>query len=346
MTLRVDTAVLGSGPVALAHALFQSRDGPVVLAARPEAPTAGVERVPAALLTLLLELGIVPGELDVDELSRARRVAWDAPSPVESRGPACAHLERTALVDALWRRVRDQPEIHLVPPIARRVDVALAGDGWAATRLVDATGRRAVTATARAHPVPVWVATCCTVPRQGGDPTMQLAAGPSGYAYRLGSARWLTVGWVSPNSPPRDGPGLTSRIALEGGGWLTEGIDLRDATVARRTASISITTLRDDPRTQPLADAALARDALASQGAAIGLSEARLAAEPGARAAMADRHREGIDRHLHHLISLLATCTHHHTQTWRSYASWVQHQHQRPSRDHPPGRAERWVTAR
>lgn len=326
MTLAVDTAVLGSGPVALASALFRSRHGAVALAARPEAPAAGIERVPAALLTLLLELGIVPAELDVDRLTRARLVAWEAPSPVERPGPACAHLDRAALVAALWRRVAEQPAIHVVPPVVGSAEVALAGGGWVAERLVDATGRRALTAAARAHPIPVWVAACCTVPRQGADPTMQVAAGPTGYAYRLGSAHRLTVGWVSPQRPPHDGAGVTARIVAEGAGWLTDGVDLRGAIVTRRAASLAIARRPDDHRIQPLGEAALGRDALASQGAAIGLSDARLAAEPDEAAVLAERHRDGLDRHLRHLGGMLATCAHHDAPAWLAYRGWVERQ--------------------
>ena len=326
MTIAVHTAVLGSGAAALAHTLFQARHGPVVLAGRSEACAPGVERVPAPLLTLLLELGVVPAELDVDGLTRARLVAWEDPAPSERFGPACAHLDRRALVEVLWDRVRDRPEIHVVPPVLRGFEVAFEGEGWAARRLVDATGRRALTATARVHPVPVWVATCCTVPRGNMDPTMQLAAAPTGYAYRLGSAHWLTVGWVGAGSPPLDGASLGNRIAREGVGWLADDVDLRDARVVRRAASVSIAVGREDRRVVPIGDAVLGRDALGSQGAAIGLSDARLAVGPAEGTEVADRHADGLERHLRHLAGMLTTCTHHRARPWLVYRRWVEQQ--------------------
>lgn len=330
MTVAVDTAVLGSGAVALAHALFQAGHGPVVLAGQQAAALPAVERVPAPLLTLLLELGIVPAELDVDRLTRRRVVAWEDPSPDERDGPACAHVDRGALVDALWRRVRACPDVHVGRAVRHRSEITsvrrlgFEGPGWRARRLVDATGRRALTATRRVQPSPVWVATCCTVPRGDRDPTMRLAAGAGGYAYRLGSARWLTVGWVGPGAPPLDGAGVGQRIAREGAAWLTDGIDLRGAQIVRRVASIAVAAGARDPGVIAIGDAALGRDALASQGAAVGLSDARLAAGPDPE--VGRRHAEGLERHLDHLTGMLAACRHHRSQAWLVYRRWLEGQ--------------------
>ena len=98
------TTVLGSGVAAAACALFAARHGPVRLCGRPATPDHSVESVPAATLTLLLELGITPVELDVDRLTRDRRVAWEDAEPAVHSGPACAHLDRAALHAALWER--------------------------------------------------------------------------------------------------------------------------------------------------------------------------------------------------------------------------------------------------
>ena len=253
------TVVLGSGAVALAHALFQARYGPVVLAARPVAAMPAVERVPAPLLTLLLELGIVPAELDVDRLTRDSLVAWEQVAPMARRGPACAHVDRSALVGALWRRVQACRNVEVVPPL-RSQDLA------ATERFVDATGRRALTAVHRVHPTPVWMATACTIPREDLDPTMRLAAGPNGYAFRLGSARWLTVGWVGPGAPPPDSAAVCDRLVDGGAGWLLEDVDLADAEVVRRVASVAVTAASDDARVLALGDAALGRDALGVAG--------------------------------------------------------------------------------
>lgn len=177
------------------------------------------------------------------------------------------------------------------------------------------------------QPAPVWIAASCTVPRGDADPAMRLAAGPGGYAYRLGSTRWLTLGWVGPGRPPRDGAGVADRVASEGAGWLSDDVDLSGATVLRRVASVSIAIGRDDPWTVRIGDAALVKDALASQGTSIGLSDARLAADADdapALAALVNRRADGIERHLRHLGSMLATCAHRHARSWLVYRRWVE----------------------
>lgn len=311
-----ETVVLGSGPVALAHALFAARTGPVVLRCRPPATVPAVESVPAPLLTLLLELGITPAELDVDHLTTKRLVAWEDPAPDERQGPACAHLDRAALAGALWRRVQDCPEVH--------VPHAEPGEFATATGVVDATGRRALTARRHARPSPAWVATCCTLERGDLDPAMRLAAGPTGYAYRLGSARWLTVGWVAPGSPPRDAAELRRRLEDSGAGWLAGDVDFQDGRWSRRVASLSIPFV--SPDVVAIGDAALARDALASQGTSIGLSDARLAAGRASRHDLEHRRADGLDRHLRSLRSALATCRHRGMPAWSDYGRWLDHQ--------------------
>ncbi|MGI9000924.1 MAG: hypothetical protein ACR2GH_04590 [Pseudonocardia sp.] len=304
--------VLGSGPVALACALFAARSGTVLLAARPLAVQPAVESVPAALLTLLLELGVVPAELDVQELSRRRLVAWEHDEPEGRDSPACAQLERSALRGALWRRVRECPAIRVVAPAAR--------DSGDATRLVDATGRRAVTTAGHLRPPRPWIAASATVARGDADPTMRLAAGPTGYGYRLGSARWLTVGHVGPGPPPRDGHALRNRIEGLGTGWLTEGTALDGVATARRVASLSVPVAADNPRVVPIGDAALARDALASQGTSIGISDARLLAEGYD---IVGRIVDGRARHLRFLATALHSCRYRDAPVWRAYREWL-----------------------
>lgn len=314
------TTVLGSGPAALAHALFAARHGPVVLAGRSVPSSPGVESVPAAVLTLLLELGITPTELDVDRLDRGRLVAWEQAEPEARSSPACAQVDRAALVTALWRRIRCCPQILVVGRLRAHAADAVTG------RLVDATGRRAVTAHDHIRPRQPWVAASCTVPLRTFDPTMRLAAGAGGYAYRLGSASWLTVGWVGTGVPPRDADALRRRIFDAGAGWLLEQVPLEAMPTTCRVASMSI-PVRGPGSVIALGDAALARDALASQGGSIGLSDARLAAEPATSTAdITQRAADGRERHQRFLTGVLASCRHRDAPAWSEYRQWVAHQ--------------------
>ena len=305
------TTVLGSGGAAAACALFAARHGPVRLCGRPHAPVSSVESVPAATLTLLLELGITPAELDVDRLTRDRRVAWEQAEPAEHTGPACAHLDRAALHAALWRRVTRHPHVHLTG----RDDVVPRG------RVVDATGRQAVTALDVLRPPRTWTAATITGPA-GPDPALHLAAAPDGYAYRLGSARHTTVGWVGPDRPPRDAAALAHRIVESGCGWLLAGLDLPFTSTVRRPAGLALST--PAPDAVPIGDAALARDALASQGLSLALSDACLAADPAVtNATLAARRADAVGRHLEHLRRTVVACRFAAFPAWVRYGEWL-----------------------
>lgn len=311
------TTVLGSGVAATACALFAARHGPVVLAGTPPPRRAtAVESVPAATLTLLLELGVVPGELDVPHLIRGRTVMWEHDGPVRHVGPACAHLDRGALLDALWRRVAADARITVV--------TRAAGQDTTPHRRVDATGTRALTAVSVARRPGAWTASTVTLPRGNADPELRLVAAPEGYGYRLGSERLLTIGWVGSGGPPRDGPALWQRIDGAAAGLLTGVPRPPRGPTHRRPAGLAVPVAA--PATVPIGDAALTRDALASQGTAIALSDACLAADPRTTdAELSARRAEARERHLRHLTETLRTCRYADEATWASYRRWLAH---------------------
>jgi hypothetical protein len=315
VTRRRATTVLGSGVAATACALFAARHGPVTLAGAPPLRRAtAVESVPAATLALLLELGIVPRELDVARLLRGRTVTWERAEPLHHDGPACAHLDRSALLHALWRRVVADARVTVVP----------GGAGPAAPpgRLVDATGARARTAVAVGRRPGAWTAATVTLARGDADPGLRLAAAPDGYGYRLGSASSLTIGWVCSGRPPRDGPALWRRIESNSA-WLLTGLPGPPGEPTyRRPAGLALPVAAD--AAVPIGDAALTRDALASQGTAIALSDACLAAEPRTTdAELTGRRTDARGRHLRHLTETLRTCRFAAEPTWDSYRRWL-----------------------
>jgi 2-polyprenyl-6-methoxyphenol hydroxylase-like FAD-dependent oxidoreductase len=319
--MRVDT-VVGSGVAGLACALFAAQHGPVRLyggRARQGSrslrrPGRVVESVPAATLTLLLELGLTPSELDVGELRRDRVVAWDA-DPRAHTGPVCAHIDRVALHAALWERVTANPAITVVD----RAEPDRAASGW-----VDATGRRALSARTKLRPPRTWTASTVTVGPGRASGFLRFAAAPDGYAYRLGSARWTTVGWVGPGRPPRDAASLRHRIDTAGCGWLLEGCVLASAGPPdHRSASTSIPVPGACAGTA-IGDAALTRDALASQGVSLALSDACIVADPQvSRQAMVARTVDARSRHIQHMAGMVTSCRYADTPTWTEYAAWL-----------------------
>jgi 2-polyprenyl-6-methoxyphenol hydroxylase-like FAD-dependent oxidoreductase len=313
----VTTTVLGNGVTATAYALFAGRHGPVVLHGRPHVAGARtVESVPAATLALLLELGIVPAELDVLGLRRERWVAWEGATPERRDGPACAHLDRSALLGALWRRVAEHPAVELAAGRDGQHDVEREP-------VVDATGRRACTAVEVRRPPSSWVASVAYRPRDDADPALRLAAAADGYVYRLGSARWLTVGWVGPGTPPRDATALWRRIGGSGAGWVLADLPGPSSEATWRCPAGAALPIAG-AGVLPIGDAALTRDALASQGTSIGLSDACQAADRRSTPADLAAHRaDARRRHLRQLGEMLRACRFADMPVWSTYHRWV-----------------------
>lgn len=307
------STVLGSGVAATACALFAAPHGPVRLYGSPDPRPGGVvECVPAATLTLLLELGLVPAELGVHALVRERWVSWDGAAPEYRIGPACAHLDRVRLCAALWSRVDAHPAVE-VRPRERKAPTGEPG------RVVDATGGRSLTAIEVARDPRPWVAATITVPSGRADTALHLAAAPEGYAYRLASADRTTVGWVGPGRPPRDAGALWDIVERAGAGWLLAGVAAAATEpTCRRPTGPSLPVA--GPGTVPIGDAALTRDALASQGTAIALSDACLAADPRTSdATLALRRADARYRHLRHLREMADTCRFADEPAWARY---------------------------
>jgi hypothetical protein len=306
--------VVGSGTTALAAALFATHHGSVDLFARIRpGRSRSVESIPAAALTLLVELGITPDELDVAALSRRRLVAWEGSEPRALEGPACAHIDTAALHHALVRRAAHHPAVTF----RTELDKSTLRPGW-----VDATGRRAMSAHGHLRPPRTWTAAQVTVPST--DPgELRLAAAHDGYAYRLGSAHWTSIGWVGPDSPPLSGAELAARIECRGAAWLLDGVEIPDGALTyRRAASAAVP--KPSGAAVAVGDAALARDALASQGVSIGLSDACLIADPATTMQdMAHRRDEAVSRHFRHLAEMAATCRYADAPSWSEYFAWI-----------------------
>jgi 2,4-diaminopentanoate dehydrogenase-like protein len=171
------------------------------------------------------------------------------------------------------------------------------------------------------HAIPAVVAAAPGIATYNGLPlTLPRATVP---AAEVGSAHQTSIGWVRPGRPPLTGGQLRAYIEKRGAAWLLEGVDVSDGVFTyRRAASAAI----PEPSTAaiPVGDAALVRDALASQGLSIGLSDACLVADPATTVDdMTRRRNEAILRHFRHLGQMATTCRYADSPRWARYLAWV-----------------------
>lgn len=327
-----EAIVLGAGPVGLVAALTLARNRRVALIThRLPAVTdsSRVEAVPAALLTLLLEFGVHPAELGVTRLYESRVSAWEAATPDTQASPVTAHLERPALELALLRRALATPRLDLIyGRVSSQLVEQLGRAARPGCRLLDATGRRAVSAAARTQPPQPWGSRSFWVSNehQQIDGTFRLAALPDGYVYRLGSASLAGLGFVG------RGELLTAsaeeiRRQLKAGGddWILDGLPPPDRMRPGKTAPASVQWAGGGAALR-IGDAALARDALSSQGLSCGISEALYVAAGEKLSDLLEvRQTEQRILHLQSLGQLISRCRYRRLQAWRCYAAFIDH---------------------
>lgn len=318
-----DTVVVGDGPVGLAAVLAAARRGRTLLVGRrkPSSEQPRIDAVPAPFLTLLLEFGVHPAFLGVRELHDTRLVAWERAEPELIRGPATAHVERPALERALAGLVDGMAGIE--------VTTFPSFPSPTANTVIDATGRRAISAQHRVHPPEPWTARTFWTP---GSFTVaarafRMAALPDGYAYRLGSGTRVVLGIVGEKVALRQTPDeVEQRLRAQGAGWLLAGLPALSVMKVGRGGAASLQwTEGKTTTTLRVGDAELARDALASQGLAIGVSDALQLATgettPGSD--WARRQQEQRERHISTLLAVIARCRFRNHPTWSRYADFL-----------------------
>ena len=329
-----DVVILGAGPAGLMAALEFSKNHSTTLIARqlPSAEDAPrVEAVPASLLALLVELGIHPQQIGVEGLHESRRIAWEQEAIVESRGPVAAHVERPLLDLALLKVVAACGDVNIVLSDHR--------DAFKAVReaascdndllLIDATGRRSVSAKKRVQPARPWAARTFVALSQScrAGPELRIAALPGGFVYRLGSSRHIVLGIVGRNKTIVGDPLNLEQQLLEcGAGWILEGLPAMADLVPGMFSAASVQWTSDGVGWR-IGDAALTRDTLSSQGLAAGISDALYCAaavqsdDDGSLLSL--RHVEQRAAHLRSLEQLIARCRFRKEGTWSEYAEFV-----------------------
>ncbi len=322
-----DFVVIGAGPAALACALWRARHGRVFVV-RPEKASsqtdaAWIEAVPTRTIAELVALGIHPHDLGVREFVHTRAIAWRSPEPEIMDTYPAAHLERPALEHALLALAERHRRIDFVPHDAlaswSQAGPTRAGSG---TYIIDASGRRALTATRVHRPRRPWIARTFAVecdPRRGVAPLM-VAALPNGYLYRAAGARSTTVGVVGRGSMlAGSGRDVCLRLLDSTARWAVVDLAARAwRSIGSRPASLQ---WAEFDNTVAIGDAAFARDALSSQGLACSLADARYAAHVANdhdRQALAERSRLACESHAAALLRMAREqwCN---TGLWRYY---------------------------
>jgi 2-polyprenyl-6-methoxyphenol hydroxylase-like FAD-dependent oxidoreductase len=329
-----DVAILGAGAVGLIAALQTVRSGRTAIVVTRRIPRAGdpprVDAVPAGLLALLLDLGIDPGRIGVDRLHEARVSAWETAAPSAAKAPLTAHVERPALELALLDRLVATGGVPIVRgPCGLPAQGGAAGDCWRARMVVDATGRRALTAARRQRPARPWVARTFWTPLQscGAEPGFAIAALPDGYAYRLASRSIACLGVVG-RLAIAGTPAAIEDVVRSHASWLLDGLPAL-AAMRPGAAGAACVQWTETGGHLRIGDAALARDPLSSQGLATGASEAMLAAavrDDRDRALLAARQREQRQVHFVSLLQAIDRCRHADAPPRLAYRAFVARQ--------------------
>jgi hypothetical protein len=313
---RWNTAIIGAGPVGLATALIAARRGRSLVISRPRLSRARafrIDSVPAPLLALLVELGLHPARLGVEEFHDHRLIAWEGAEPRIVPGAATVHLMRPLLEEALLELARRSPNITLE---AGRFSAAAAP----ATLCLDATGRASVSASRRI--VPDNPAMCSVFALRGAfskaQQAFRMAATPYGYVYRSGVAGAMVLGVVQGRrewaTPIRD---LARYLRAVGADWLVTGLDAGGFVRAMGGAACVQWNVGPDSPIR-IGDAAWARDPLSSQGISNGISDGLKACDAGAEAQ--ERYSE-LRGHIGNLRRTISACRYADSPYWSGYAS-------------------------
>jgi hypothetical protein len=296
-------------------ALAAARTGPVILYGRRDnLGPPRVDSVPAPLLALLLEFGVHPAEIGVSDLEDTRMASWESRDPVVLRTRATAHVMRSELDRALRREVERSPAVTIVHTIDH--------DAWrTAARVIDASGRSAVSAVRRVRPAKPFLARTITATGQFSRAVraFQLAATPGGYVYRLGTPALLTFGIVAPKQFRHEA--VACELRRLGLAWILSGLPSLETMAAGRSGIASVQWSEGPQHPIRVGDAALARDSLSSQGITNGLSDALHASED--ETGLWRRHNEERQAHLASLIRQIEWCWCASSSNWMGYQAFL-----------------------
>lgn len=321
--------VLGAGPVGLMAALRARQMGLSVKVITDRIPTLEdpfrLEAVPAQLIALFVEFGVHPKLIGVERTHQHRFTQWQTAEVVAAAAPASAHVTRPALDVALLHLAdRADVAINVVGSSARFAADEASTDGPV---ILDSTGRSAVTARHISRPdVPLVCRTFTQTARSGVElDGFSVAAGPQGYAYRLGNAQRIALGVVGHGALLRGSADVVVANIQTFAPWIVEGIDCSELVSGCAGAASLQWCSSTTQGVQLIGDARLARDALASQGIALGISDALKAVSAIAETGSVELASlvSQLTLHRHRVIDLIAESPFAFALPWQRYVDFL-----------------------
>jgi flavin-dependent dehydrogenase len=322
--------VVGAGPSGLLAAIRARQLGFEVQLSTLRLPSPDdlcrIECLPAQMIALLVEMGVHPSELGVSRLFGQGLTHWRTPSPVVRSAPASAHVSRPALDLALLAvAMRSGVRIEVCERVSGISRHAVTVTDHV---VIDASGRSAQMGSPVRRPRQPLVARTFVQPASGSISLggFAIAAGPAGYAYRLDNDLHLALGVVGRGELLQgDANAVIARIRGFAP-WLVQGLDgeclLPGSSGA---ASLQWRTSMSD-RTIAIGDARIARDALASQGLALGFVDALHTVKALSQSGLA-RHRtdptQELAAHRRHIAALIAESPFATTAEWQAYGRFL-----------------------
>ncbi|HEV2865877.1 MAG TPA: hypothetical protein VGX37_05130 [Allosphingosinicella sp.] len=297
-----------------ALALARSRRVVLSLTERWREAPPRVDALPLPLLAVLVELGVHPARLGADRVYTDSLSSWESPDPGIRNGGRKAHVDRQRLERELMRRVEDHDAIVITTGAAP----------GAYRKAVDATGRRAITATSVREPPRRWLARTFSLHGSfsAAQSALRIAALPGGYGYRLGTSELITLGLVGPVGAIATAAEMAGQLEEAGAAWILAGLPPVEEMESGRGGVSSVQWTEAGSSAARIGDADFACDALASQGLAGGMSDAmQLDEAPAVRAVRAAHRRSS---HLAHLCEAIARCRFSSAPAWRDYRLFLE----------------------
>lgn len=270
-----------------------------------------IDSLPVPLLALLIETGVHPAKIGVETVSASVLTTWESDAPVTRDVAPRVHIDRGELERELLRLVERHPDIDLVPELPAEPVTDLR---------IDATGRRATSATHIVEPEHPWIARTFLFRGSFGaaQQSLRLAPFDRGYFYRLASPRIATVGLVTPDAALLKSRDLDALVIAERCQWILAGLGSLCSGLPGRGGKTSVQRSVGRSGWTLIGDAAFASDSLSSQGLANGISAAMKLVSPSDRPAS-----EAYHAHLANTNDVIERSRFARAPAWREYLAFL-----------------------